>query len=75
MQEYRTIQSDTWDQIALKTYGSELSTQSLMAENGIRNPDLLSIWRFEYGQQLAVPELAIPESQVATLPEYRRSDD
>lgn len=75
MQEYRTIQSDTWDQIALKTYGSELSTQSLMAENGISNPDLLAIWRFEYGQVLIIPELAIPESQVATLPEYRRADD
>lgn len=75
MREYRTIQSDTWDQIALKTYGSELSTQSLMAENGIRNPDLLAIWRFEYGQGLIIPELAISESQVATLPEYRRADD
>lgn len=75
MQRYTTIQSDTWDQIAFKVYGSELSTRDIMAENGTNNPELLTVWRFEYGQALTVPELTTPASQVMTLPEYRRTDD
>lgn len=75
MREYRTIQADTWDQIALKVYGSELSTRDIMAENGTRDPELLAVWRFDYGQMLAVPDLTQPASRVMTLPEYRRTDD
>lgn len=75
MQTYTTIQSDTWDQIALKAYGSEMTTPALMAENGLRDPDLLAVWRFEYGQTLYVPAPSVPVSQVMALPEYRRTDD
>lgn len=72
---YLTTQGDTWDQIALKCYGSELSTRDIMAENGTRNPELLTVWRFEYGQTLVVPDLSSDLSVVSTLPEYRRTDD
>ena len=75
MRSYTTIQSDTWDQIALKVYGSEVATQDLMAENGTRDPELLAVWRFEYGESVVIPELSAPVSQVMTLPEYRRTDD
>jgi hypothetical protein len=46
-----------------------------MAENGTRDPELLAVWRFEYGQNLRIPEPTVPVSQVMTLPEYRRTDD
>lgn len=75
MRSYTTIQADTWDQIALKVYGSEVATKDLMAENGTRAPELLAVWRFEYGQSLRIPEPTVPVSQVMTLPEYRRTDD
>ena len=75
MQKYTTIQADTWDQIALKVYGSEVATKDLMAENGTRDPELLAVWRFEYGQSWRIPVPTVPVSQVMTLPEYRRTDD
>lgn len=75
MRAYTTIQADTWDQIALKVYGSEVATADLMAENGTRDPALLAVWRFEYGQALRIPEPSVPVSQIITLPEYRRTDD
>ena len=75
MREYLTIQADTWDQIALKVYGSELQTRELMAENGTGNPDLLTAWRFEYGVRLVVPDVTVSPESINTLPEYRRSND
>jgi hypothetical protein len=75
MREYITIQADTWDQIALKEYQSELSTRDLMAENGTKDPELLTVWRFEYGQALSIPDVSTAGADVRTLPEYRRTDD
>lgn len=75
MREYVTIQADTWDQIALKAYGSDLQTRDLMAENGTMNPELLTIWRFEWGRRLMIPEITESSAAIKTLPEYRRSDD
>lgn len=75
MREYLTIQADTWDQIALKAYGSELQTRELMAENGINNPDLLTAWRVEYGVRLVIPDVTVSPESINTLPEYRRNDD
>lgn len=75
MREYLTTQGDTWDQIALKCYGSELATRDLMAANGVENPALLTVWRFEYGQRLVVPDTTTADSVISTLPEYRRTDD
>lgn len=69
---YTTIQGDTWDQIALKAYGSEMATRDIMAENGTKDPDCLTVWRFEYGYSIAVPELSPDATVTETLPEYRR---
>jgi phage tail protein X len=72
MTEYTTIQGDTWDQIALKAYGSEMATRDMMAENGTRDPECLAVWRFAYGTSIRVPELTPDASVTDTLPEYRR---
>lgn len=69
---YTTIQGDTWDQIALKAYGSEMATRDIMAENGVLNPECLAVWRFPYGYELTVPELTASTSEVSTLPAWRR---
>jgi hypothetical protein len=72
MREYTTIQADTYDQVALVQIGSDLATRDLMAENGTRDPRLLTVWRFDYGQVLAIPDQTPSASDVASLPEYRR---
>lgn len=72
MKEYTTMQGDTWDQIALKSYGSDTATRDLMAENGTSDPELLSVWRFAYGQPIAVPERAADASEVSQLAPWRR---
>lgn len=69
---YTTIQGDTWDQIALKAYGSDVATRDLMAENGTRDPELLTVWRFAFGEALAVPERTPDTSTTATLAPWRR---
>lgn len=74
MREYTTIQADTYDQIALTQYGDDLATRELMAENGTRDPELLTVWRFPYGMALAIPERSADASAVASLPEYRRPE-
>lgn len=74
MKEYTTIQADTYDQIALVQYGSDLATRELMAENGTRDPELLTIWRFDYGRVLHLPEQTADASAVTSLPEYRRPE-
>lgn len=74
MAEYTTIQGDTWDQIALKVYDSDVATRDIMAENGVRDPELLTVWRFAYGARLAVPERTPGTSTIAQLPPWRRPD-
>lgn len=74
MADYITIQGDTWDQIALKVYGSDVATRDIMAENGTRDPELLAVWRFPYGTRLAVPERTPDTSTIAQLPPWRRPD-
>lgn len=71
---YTTIQGDTWDQVALKVYGADLSVRDIMAENGTRNPELLAVWRFDYGIELTVPPLTATEEDVSRLPPWRRED-
>lgn len=71
---YTTIQGDTWDQIALKVYGSDVATRDIMAENGARDPQLLAVWRFPYGEPLATPERTPDTSTLAQLPPWRRPD-
>lgn len=69
---YMTIQGDTWDQIALKAYGSELATRDIMAENGTINPECLAVWRFPYGTELHTPALSAGTSTTEELPVWRR---
>lgn len=72
MKQYVTIQADTFDQIALGQYGDDLATREIMAENGTRDPELLTVWRFDYGRALAIPDRKPSQAVVSTLPEYRR---
>lgn len=72
MATYTTIQGDTWDQIALKSYNSDVATRDIMAENGTRNPELLAVWRFTYGTALAVPALSADTSTISAQPPWRR---
>ena len=74
MADYITIQGDTWDQIALKVYDSDVATRDIMAENGTRDPELLAVWRFAYGTRLAVLERTPDTSTIAQLPPWRRPD-
>lgn len=71
---YTTIQGDTWDQIALKVYGSDVATRDIMAENGTRDPQLLAVWRFPYGELLATPARTPDTSTLSQLPPWRRPD-
>lgn len=74
MKSYTTIQADTYDQIALTQYGDDLATRELMAENGTRDPELLTVWRFDYGRTLRLPEQTADAAAVSSLPEYRRPE-
>lgn len=74
MSEYVTTQGDTWDQVALKAYGSEYATQGIMAANGRRDPRLLCVWRFGNRQTLIQPALAADAALTAQLPVWRRTD-
>ncbi len=71
---YTTIQGDTFDQIALKTYGSDLAVRDMMAAAGTDDPELLIVWRFPYGVELPTPDLTPETSTVAALPVWRRGE-
>lgn len=66
MEEYRTIQGDTWDMIAKKVYGAERHLDCLMASNF----DLLDYFIFPAGIVVKVPEL--PAKMSEDLPSWRR---
>lgn len=66
MEEYRTIQGDTWDMIAKKVYGAERHLDYLMASNF----DLLDYFIFPAGIVVKVPEL--PAEMSEDLPSWRR---
>lgn len=72
MKYYKTTQADTYDQIALREYGSDRSTRDMMAENGLRDPSILLVWRFVSGIQLRIPELTPDTSTIDALPVWRR---
>lgn len=74
MREHVTIQAETYDQIAFGEYGDDLATREMMAENGTRDPRLLSVWRFDYGTALDIPERSPDAATIDTLPEYRRPE-
>ena len=66
MEEYRTIQGDTWDMIAKKVYGAERHLDYLMASNF----ELLDYFIFPAGIVVKVPEL--PAEILEDLPSWRR---
>ena len=66
MEEYRTIQGDTWDMIAKKVYGAERHLDYLMASNF----ELLDYFIFPAGIVVKVPELPVEISE--DLPSWRR---
>ena len=66
MEEYRTIQGDTWDMIAKKEYGAERHLDYLMASNF----ELLDYFIFPAGIVVKVPELPAEISE--DLPSWRR---
>ena len=66
MEEYRTIQGDTWDMIAKKVYGAERHLDYLMASNF----DLLDYFIFPAGIVVKVPEL--PAEMSEDLSSWRR---
>lgn len=66
MEEYRTIQGDTWDMIAKKVYGAERHLDYLMASNF----ELLDYFIFPEGIVVKVPELPAEISE--DLPSWRR---
>jgi len=74
MAQHTTIQAETYDQIALMEYGDELATREIMAENGTRDPRLLCVWRFDYGEVLEIPARSPDAASVESLPEYRRPE-
>ncbi len=61
---YKTIQGQTWDQIAKEVYGSEIKADVLMAAN----PKQLGVFIFPAGVLLNVPEL---EESNTNLPPWR----
>lgn len=66
MEEYRTIQGDTWDMIAKKVYGAERHLDYLMASNF----ELLDYFIFPAGIVVKVPGLPAEISE--DLPSWRR---
>lgn len=72
MKTYTTTQADTFDQIALREYGSDRSVRDMMAENGLRDPSILLVWRFLSGIVLRIPELTPSTSTIDALPVWRR---
>ena len=53
MDSYTTIQGETWDQIALKVYGSETHFHNLVQANHLHKETLF----FESGLVLKVPPI------------------
>lgn len=72
MKTHTTIQAETFDQIALSELGNDLSTREIMAENGTGDPRVLTVWRFDYGAQISIPDEVPTAASIDTLPAYRR---
>lgn len=66
MEQYRTIQGDTWDLIAKKCYGNEKKMDVLMGANFL----LLDYVVFPAGVFVNVPVLDRADSR--NLPEWRK---
>lgn len=62
---YETQLGDTWDQIALNVYGSEIHADYLMQNNPLHNATLI----FSAGTLLWIPDL--PAEEEDGLPDWR----
>lgn len=65
---YTTVQGDTWDMIAYKTYGNENLLNVIMEAN----PEFVSMAIFPAGIELIIPDVDIKESNV--LPPWKRDE-
>ncbi len=74
MKTHTTIQAETFDQIALSELGNDLSTREIMAENGTNDPRVLTVWRFDYGAKVDIPDEVPTAASIDTLPVYRRPE-
>ena len=77
MSKYVTAQGDTWDQIALKKYDSELQSPALMVTAACDlGVECLARWRFEQGFSLDIPDLVdsgdYGTQQNSDVPAWRR---
>nr|DAL84432.1 MAG TPA: tail protein [Caudoviricetes sp.] len=63
---YKTVQGDTWDLIAKKTYGAEKHLDHLMKNNF----QLLDYFIFPAGIEVNTPE--VPQKQEKGIPEWRK---
>ena len=68
---YRTVQGDTWDQIAKNVYGDETKI-GILLEN---NLDCIDIVVFDSGTLIYVPELSDNEEDAEESPDWRYDDD
>ena len=68
MNEYTTIQGDTWDIISYKLYGDDSQMSALME----LNPDHIRTVFFSSGVRLTVP--VVPPKPAAGLPPWKRAE-
>lgn len=66
MENYKTVQGDTWDMISKKVYGAEKHLDHLMRNNF----DLLDYFIFPAGILVKTPSL--PDRGNAGMPEWRK---
>ncbi len=68
---HTTAAGETWDQIALKLYGSVKYTEYLMANN--QDPALLATVIFDAGIVLSIPVLPVITQVNSGTPPWRTS--
>lgn len=64
--EYKTVQGDTWDAVALDFYNDEYKASLLMQAN----PDVIDTLIFDAGIKLIVP--VVEQETSDTLPPWKR---
>lgn len=67
---YKTKSGDRWDGIAKDMYGSEKYADTLMQAN----VGYLNILQFDSGVILTVPDISTDETELESLPPWRRED-
>jgi phage tail protein X len=70
MSTYTTVLGDTWDMIAFKLYGKEKYAKNLVEAN-LKYVETVI---FSAGAILIVPEISSTESDISSLPPWKRGD-